>query len=128
MYTNIRLATTHEPSEVSTRMSAGLVGLAGVVLFATEVMTYPPGLGPYRSCRIPLFWAWGLQAAGSLLALLSAAAMGCSREKNSRIVAAMTKLMVIRHKMASEGVGSYHDLDMAVRVTPVVPNQWDSHV
>ena len=62
--------------------AAGVSGLSGVAVFAAKAYSYPPGQGPFGPCSKTLFWAWGLQALGSLLLLASATAMAHSRAKN----------------------------------------------
>ncbi|KAK7477784.1 hypothetical protein BaRGS_00030967 [Batillaria attramentaria] len=108
---------------------AGISGLVGVVVFTVKVSDYPEGLGPYGPTRVQLFWAWYLQTAGSLLALLSACLMGWSRAAHRRNTARNMQVAAF-WKTAPVSVNPYFVSRSvpSVRIVSTLPKQGDSEV
>ena len=106
---------------------AGVSGLGGVLLFAVQAHSYGPGDGPFGPCRSALFWAWGLQAVGSLLLLPSALALAYSRAANRGRSERRMQVVAFR-RTAPVGLNPYFlsRCVPAVRIAPVTPVQPDS--
>ena len=98
-----------------------------MVVFAVKAYSYSPGHGPFGPCRRTLFWAWGLQAVGSLVVVLSAVAMGCSRARNKGRSERRMQVVAFR-KTAPVGLHPYFVSRCvpAVTIGPVMPVQRDS--